>query len=260
MIDRNRRRVLALAAGGAASLAGCASVETMVGDITGGSGTEISGRATRASDYDGPRARLAVLRFTDGTGGRATGYRWYSREVGDGMAKKLTSALLATKRFRMVSRSNMDDLMNEVNFGASGAVDASTAAQFGNMIGARLIVTASITDFEDAGSSRGGVGGGKGGILGAIGGASKKTYMAVNLEVVDAQTSEIIASEQIDATVRDTGAILGGLLGGSGGAVGGGISGWDKEPKGKALQEVINEAVAYLTESVPERYYTETPA
>lgn len=260
-------KTLAMAASITVLMAGCATegglggaLQNVTSSLSGGSGTEVSGRATDASDYEGRRAPLAVLRFTDGTGGRATGYRWYSREVGDAMAKKLTSALLATKRFRMVQRQNMDDLMNEINFGASGAVTPGSAAQFGNMVGARLIVTASITDFEDAGGASGGAGTGKKGILGALGGAMKKTYMAINLEVVDAQTSEIIASEQIDATVRDTN--FGALLGGAGGnaAAVGGLAGWDTEPKGKALQEVINAAVKYLEDSVPERYYTEAPA
>jgi curli biogenesis system outer membrane secretion channel CsgG len=82
--------------------------------------------------------------------------------------------------------------------------------------------------------------------------------MAINLEVVDVQTSEIIASEQIDATVRDVnfGALLGG---GKGAAVVGGLSGWEKEPKGKALQKIINAATKYLEDSIPERYYTESP-
>ncbi|MEM7258254.1 MAG: CsgG/HfaB family protein [Pseudomonadota bacterium] len=251
-------------------ITGCAAAGSLgsigaLGDIataiTGaeGAGTSVSGRSTVQSDYSGPRARVAVLRFTDATGGRATGYRWYSREVGDSMSRKLTSALLATKRFKMVQRKNMSDLMTEINFGASGAVDAGSASRFGQMVGARLIVTAAITDFEDSGGSRGGAGGSSGkGLLGVIGGA-KKTYMAINLEVVDVQTSEIIASEQIDATVRDVdfGALL--CRSSRSGALVGGLSGWDKEPKGKALQKIINAATQYLEESIPQRYYTESP-
>jgi curli biogenesis system outer membrane secretion channel CsgG len=202
---------------------------------------------------------MAVLRFVDATGGRASNYRWYSKEAGDAMARKLTSALLSTKRFQMVQRNNMSDLMNEINFGASGAVASGSAAQFGNMVGAQLVVTASITDFEDAGGANAAAGG-RGGILGGLAGAMKKTYMAVNLEVVDVSTSEIISSEQIDATIRDVnlGAVAG--QGGRSAAVVGGLSGWDKEPKGKALQKIINSATEFLTESIPERYYTKPPA
>ena len=265
-----KTRTMGMVAGLTLLVTGCASEGGIGGALTditnsitgagGGASTEVSGRSTKQSDYAGKRARLAVLRFTDSTGGRASGYRWYTRDVGDAMARKLTSALLATKRFRMVQRKNMDDIMNEVNFGSSGAVKTGSAAKFGKMVGARLIVTASITDFEDAGGAKGGAGVKKKGLLGALSGASKRTYIAINLEVVDTQTSEIVASEQIDATVRDVsfGALLGGSSGS--GALGGGLSGWDKEPKGKALQKVINAAVDYLEDSIPKRYYTEAPS
>jgi len=238
------------------------AISNVTNSITGavGAGTEVSGRSTEKSNYAGPRARMAVLRFTDGTGGRASGYRWYSRDTGDVMARKLTSALLATKRFKMVDRKNLSDLMNEVNLGASGVVSAGSVAKFGKVVGARLIVTASITDFADAGGSKGAAGGARKGLLGGLAGATKKTYMAINLQVIDVETSEIVASEQIEATVRDVS--FGSLLGGgssTGGALGG-VAGWDNEPKGKALQKVINSAVLFLEETVPQRYYTESPA
>lgn len=236
------------------------AIGSVTNSITGavGAGTEVSGRSTNVSNYEGPRARLAVLRFTDATGGRASGYRWYSKNAGDAMARKLTSALLATNRFKIVDRKNIADLMNEVNFGASGAVSAGSVAKFGKVVGARLIVTASITDFEDSGGSKGGAGAGSKGILAGLAGATKKTYMAINLEVIDVETSEIVASEQIDATVRDVsfGALLG--AGSSSGGALAGVAGWDNEPKGKALQKVINSAVTFLEEKVPQRYYTES--
>jgi len=251
---------VALASGCLATTGVGGAIGSVTNSITGavGAGTEVSGRSTNVSNYDGPRARLAVLRFTDATGGRASGYRWYSRNAGDAMARKLTSALLATKRFKIVDRKNMSDLMNEVNFGASGAVSAGSVAKFGKVVGARLIVTASITDFEDSGGSRGGSAGASKGLLGGLAGATKRTYMAINLQVIDVETSEIVASEQIDATVRDVsfGALFGG--GSSSGGALAGVAGWDNEPKGKALQKVINSAVSFLENTVPQRYYTES--
>ena len=249
---------LTLLSGCAAGLGVGGALAQTVGTISGavGAGTNVSGRASKVSNYTGKRANVAVLRFTDATGGKATGYRWWSREVGDSMARKLTSSLLATKRFRIVQRKNMSELMNEINFGNSGAVTAGTASQFGRMIGARLIVTASITDFEDSGGTRGGAGSRSKGLLGVLG-STKRTYMAINLEVVDVQTSEIIASEQIEATVRDVN--FGALLGSKSGSAIAGVAGWDNEPKGKALVKVINAAVEYLEQAVPGRYYTEPP-
>lgn len=247
-------------------IGGCAAVPAvgnLAGVVSGATqaGTLIEGKATKTYDYSGPRANMAVIRFVDATGGRFNRYRWYSKEAGDAMARKLTSSLLSTKKFRMVQRSNVADLMNEINFGASGAVNAGSAANFGRMLGARLIVTASITDFEDSGGSKGGAGARAGLLGGVIGAATKKTYMAVNLEVVDVETSEIVASEQLEATIRDVaGGIVGGVLGGSAAAVVGGVAGWDNEPRGKALQKIINSAVDFLFVNVPDRYFTEPAA
>jgi len=62
----------------------------------------------------------------------------------------------------------------------SGAVSAGSVAKFGKVVGARLIVTASITDFENSVVSRGG-----------SASASKE------------HLGGLAGSEQIDATVRD---------------------------------------------------------
>ncbi len=265
MMNKLKLAIVSIAAVATATIVtGCAAGSTaggLGGVLTGAtqSGTTVEGKATIASDYSGPRANMAVIRFVDATGGRYNGRRWYTKDAGDAMARKLTSSLLATKRFRMVQRANMADLLNEINFGSSGAVDAGSAASFGRILGAKLIVTASITDYEDAGGSTGGAGAKKGILGGLVGAATKKTYMAVNLEVVDVETSEIVASEQLEATIRDVAGGLGGILGGNAGVVAGGVAGWDNEPRGKALQQVINAAVDFLSVNVPERYYTEPP-
>ena len=261
MMSKVKLTIAGVVAVATSLVAGCATVSELGGVIPGTTqaGTSVEGKATAVSNYSGPRANMAVIRFVDATGGRFNRYRWYSKEAGDAMARKLTSSLLATKKFRMVQRANMDDLMNEINFGASGAVNSGSAASFGRILGAKLIVTASITDFEDSGGSKGGAGAKTSFLGGIVGAATKKTYMAVNLEVVDVETSEIVASEQLEATIRDVAGGLGGILGGSGGAVAGGVAGWDNEPRGKALQQIINAAVDFLTVNVPDRYYTEPP-
>lgn len=147
--------------------------------------------------------------------------------------------------------------MNEISFGASGAVTANSASKFGKMAGARLVVTASITDFEEntKGSSSGSRAK-KGGILGLFASGSRAAYMAVNIEVVDVQTSELVASEQMEAEVTDTN--IGALIGND--ELAGALSGWEKQPRGKALQKIINAAVQFLSNNIPESYFTEKSA
>jgi len=225
------------------------------------SGTQITSDTIPVSDYSGPRARLAVLRFSDATGGRWNGRYWYNPQVGDGMARKLSAALLKTHRFQVLNRKNMDDMMTEIGFGGSGAVQAGTAARFGRMVGARLVVTAAITDFEEntgGTSSRAQTSKGVLGVLGSIASSSRAAYMAVNVEVVDVETSELLASEQIEAEITDVN--LSGAVGNSLGV--GGLGAWEKQPRGQAFQKVINQAVQFIAAegSIPQRYFTEAPA
>jgi curli biogenesis system outer membrane secretion channel CsgG len=252
-----------------AMLSGCENMKN-IGNQLGAAlpGAQTSGVTTAAatsaqtSNYDGPRARLAVLRFTDATGGRWNGGHWYSPQVGEGMARKLSSALLQTKRFRVLNRKNMDDMMAEIGFGGSGAVTAGSAARFGKMLGARLVVTAAITDFEEnTGGTQSRTQTPNSGLLGVVGGlmsSSRSAYMAVNVEVVDVETSELVASEQVEAKITDTD--LGAAVGTSLGL--GDIRSWERMPRGKALQEVINKTVAFLAEpdTIPSPYFTEAPA
>ena len=239
-------------------IAGCATTTGVSSSVDKIKGVSISGGGEFGTGkYVGPRVDIAVLRFTDETGGKATtGYRWYSQEVGDAMARKLTSSLQATKRFRFVQSKNLSELMNELNFGASGAIAPNSAAQFGKSIGARLVVIASITDLVD-GSKEESVADGdetrKKSLLGVLG-SKRRTYMAVNLKVVDVETAQIVASDQFYARVADFG--FGALLGPRSSVVGGVGVGWDNEPKGKALVKVINSIVEYLEDSIPKRYYT----
>lgn len=55
----------------------------------------------------------------------------------------------ATRKFDLVSRSDVDQITKEQQFGASGNVDPKTAAQIGKDLGAKYILTATVDDFQD---------------------------------------------------------------------------------------------------------------
>src|SRR5438094_1708897 len=67
--------------------------------------TEQSIDQAQLEPYNGPKARVAVYRFTDQTGkggGTMRGYphfAWYTPQIGNGMAEMLNDALLQSNRF-----------------------------------------------------------------------------------------------------------------------------------------------------------------
>jgi curli biogenesis system outer membrane secretion channel CsgG/uncharacterized protein YraI len=201
--------------------------------------------------YDGPKARVAVSRFSNKT------YKnWYSREIGDGMADQLTTALFNSGRFIVLERQTLNDVLMEQDLARSGRIMQGTGAPTGQIEGAELLITGAVTEFEaDAGGTRGGLGGGAGNIFGAIVGSMQKAHMAIDVRVIDARTSRILAATSVEGTATDVD--LGGALGSywGGGALGGALSSWENTPKEKALRMCIQRAVDFIVSKTPANYF-----
>jgi len=231
-----------LAASG--SLYAQAGTETRV---TAGSGQNMADVA--AQHYNGPKARIAVARFENKT---ADSHRWYSPEIGDGMADMLTTALVNSGRYIVLERESLDTVLSEQDLGASGRIRQDTAAAIGEIEGAELLVVAAVTEFEgNAGGTQAGGGGIGGRVFGAITGGSRKAHMAIDLRVVDSTTSRILAATSVEGEAKDFN--LGGALAGWTGSVGlgGGLATWQNTPREKALRQVIGKAVEYVISVTP---------
>src|SRR5512145_2427722 len=204
--------------------------------------------------YDGPKARVAVARFTD-----TTGKGWWTGAIGDGMADMLATALFHSNRYIVLERQQVSDVLREQDLGAAGRIKKGTEAAIGEIEGAELLVTGAVTEFEGAasgvGGGIGGIGGTAGRILGGIGGGIKKAHMAIDVRVVDTRTSRIVAATSVQGEATDF--ALGGALAGagSGGALGGALGGWSKTPTEKALRICIQEAVKFIVAKTPATYY-----
>jgi curli biogenesis system outer membrane secretion channel CsgG len=236
-----------LAAAAAALLAGCpAGTTTNVRESSGQSMAD-----AQAEAYNGPKARIAVARFDNKT---ADSMDWYSPSIGDGMADMLTTALVNSGRYIVLERMALDDVLGEQDLGASGRVREETAAEIGEIEGAELLVVAAVTEFSgDAGGMGGSIGGGDiGRAIGALAGGTRKAHMAVDLRVVDARTSRILAATSVEGEASDFD--LGGALSGWTGStsLGGSLSGWKNTPREKALRAVIEKAVDYVISVTPQ--------
>lgn len=82
------------------------------------------------------RKTLAVLEFKDKTGG--------SREKA--AVDQMTTLLIKTRRFRIIERARLDDVLQEQNM--EGIVAPETMAQKRQVTGAQLLCFGSITNFE----------------------------------------------------------------------------------------------------------------
>lgn len=202
--------------------------------------------------YSGPKARIAVADF-EVKAAKAGG------QIGSGLRDMLITALVNSNRFSVVERQALGAVMQEQELQSQSATQQPGGAQRGKIKTAELIITAAVTEFEPRVSGgRAGIGGGGGpssGILGGLLGASlNKAHMALDIRVIDASTSEVIAATRVRGQASD---IAGGFMAGvfGNGIMGGGLSAYANTPMEKAIRICIVEAVRYITQALPVNYY-----
>jgi curli biogenesis system outer membrane secretion channel CsgG len=254
------RRFISQSAAVAAVLLLCsACATTPEAHVSGGGGPTIA--QAQAQKYDGPKARIAVVKFIDKTG--KTG-----GSLGEGMADMLTTALFNANRYILLDRQDLNAVINEQDFAAAGRVSEKTAARMGNLEGAELLIFGAITGFEEDSLGAGGI------LLGAITlGASvaisasnnsdtplgimtyTESYIALDMKVVDAKTGRVVAASTVEGRTQNWG---GGVVGG----VGGGwsrapvaLGGWAGTGVENAARDCIDSAVKSLVKNTPPDYY-----
>ena len=83
--------------------------------------------------------RVAVLRF-EGQGGR---------EIRDWLESALINTRVDQKPyFKVVNRTQMQQILGEQAFAATGAIDESTAAKMGKLLGVEAVIIGSVNGFE----------------------------------------------------------------------------------------------------------------
>jgi len=180
------------------------------------------------------KPRLGVLRFTNDTNAG-----WWRASIGRDLQDMLISELASTKAFSVLERKEIDAVMSEQDLGASGRVSKATKAKMGKLKGAKYLVAATVSAYEENTS---GTGGGIGIHGFSIGGKQEKAYMAVDLKVIDTTTGEIADARTVEASSSSSALSLGGHVGG----FSGGLSQYAKTPTGKAIRACIIEITEYL--------------
>lgn len=177
---------------------------------------------------------IAVLEFKN-----ESGAGWWSGGVGWELSGMLANELVATRGFSVLERNKIQAVLEEQNLGASGRVQAGTAARMGKIIGAEYLIDGTVTAYEENTSNTGG------GITVkgiSLGGNSSSAYLAIDLRVINATTGAVEYVRTIEGTSKGGGMSIGISRGGFGGALGS----QKKTPAGKAIRAALVEATDYL--------------
>jgi len=180
---------------------------------------------TASSTYSGSRITLSVGKF-DNRSSYMRGMFSDSVDRLGGQAKTiLITHLQQANRFAVVDRDNMDEIKRE----------AELTGKAQKLKGADMVVTGDVTEFgrKEVGDQQ---------LFGLLGrGKTQVAYAKVNLNIVNAQTSEVIYSSQGAGEYTLSNREVIGF---------GGTASYDSTLNGKVLDLAIREAVNRLTEAV----------
>lgn len=219
-------------------------------------------------DYVGGRPRVAVLPV-DNTSSASSfevvarngeSVTWESEGADmvpvNGIEAIVTDAMNRTGRFRLVERQELDSVLREQDLVTSERVSKPSGAKTGNVLGAKYLVQVVVTDYEANVSER--KGGGLGGfvsdrlpaVVGAVGVKSGQGRVGMNFRLIDAETSEVVYTKQIESVIRERGLTFGGLAIPDGGVLGGFFSGYARTPIGQAVIAGTNKGIYELVKRI----------
>ena len=164
------------------------------------------------------------------------------QDIGKGIRAMLTKRIADANNLVVVERAKIDQVMKEQDFNASNRVKQGAGARVGRISGADAQLSGDIIIFGRDDKKRSVKGGGL--IGGAIGGimASKnedKAVVAITYRLIDAESSEIIATGE----ARGESVRKGNALGAIGGVLGKGVAGVQVDmTSSNFAQTIIGEA------------------
>ncbi|MDH3336903.1 MAG: CsgG/HfaB family protein [Gammaproteobacteria bacterium] len=215
-------------------------------------------------EYAGRKARLGVMEVDNDS--PSSSYT-VSTIMGDidysdsatgvpvnGIEAIVIDALSRTGRFRLVERTELGSVLDEQDLAASGRIAKPSGAKTGKVLGAEYLVQLVVTDYETSTSgSDKGVGGllkNKVPLIGGVKAGSSSGRVGLNIRLIDAETSEITFTKQIEAVIKETNIGFAGAGWGSDVALGGFLSNYSKTPIGQAVIAGVNQAVFELVKQV----------
>ena len=163
-------------------------------------------------------------------------------DLGDGMADVLVDRLVASRRYHVIERAELDSVLREHRFQASGATRKEARAVLGRIKNVSYLVKGTVTDFGHVSTAKGFVSGASLGLVGS----SAAAIMGMTFYVVDVESGEIIFSDHLEKAVGASGTAVRGSY--EGVAMGGSV--FFRTPLGKATAEVMDIAVRKITKRI----------
>ena len=127
------------------------------------------------------QVRVAVMNFENNST-----WTWRGDNLGRAAADEQVTQLFRSGSFSVIERSQLEAVLAEQDLGASGAVDSSTAARIGELLGVQLILTGSITQFSVERTSGG---------IRSLGASVSRAESIVDVRLVNTTTGEIMLAE-----------------------------------------------------------------
>lgn len=208
-------------------------------------------------EYAGPTRRVGIMPVdnTSSTGSwTVPGYGSFDYGGGqvpvNGIESMITDVMQRSARFRLVERAEVGNVLAEQDLAGAGRTTQQSGAATGKILGAEYLVQAVITSYEpDVKGKKGGLGGIASGVLGGASAGKSKSMVGMNFRLVNAETSEIVFTKQVDVFVSDSQFSLGtGYFGSS--AFGGFMSSYSKTPIGQAVMAGVNQGVLELVKQI----------
>jgi curli biogenesis system outer membrane secretion channel CsgG len=154
----------------------------------------------------GPKRAVAVGTFT--TLGSVS-EKYGDWDVGGGMGAMLTTALVESKRFLVVERAQLQQILTELQLKGEGVVSKDTGPELQQLHGAQIFIFGAVTEFGDAftGSGVSGSISGKPTKSGAEGGSISREKTAgkikMDIRVVDATTGAVLTSFVVEEPIMN---------------------------------------------------------
>ncbi len=186
------------------------------------------------SVYAKEKPRIGVLRFTN----NVTGMWWWNTKVARELQDLMISELVSMRKFQVLERKEINAVISEQDLSASGRVSKTTLVKMRRIKGAKYLMAGTVSAFEKTSKK-----GGKVRFKGLrVGGKKEKTYIAVDVKVIDAETGEVVDARTIEATIKSK-AIAAGFTKRNFGISGGQAK---KTPTGKAIRACVIYISEYL--------------